>query len=164
MTTASLILLLVTLQRLSELIIARRNTAALMAGGAIEHGAAHYPVMVLLHASWLAGLWWFGWNAVVNWPLMYLYFALQFFRIWILATLGSRWSTRILTVPNEQLVVRGPYRFVRHPNYLLVLLEVPLLPFALGLNGFALLYGLLNIAMLMWRIRVEEAALTPARQ
>jgi methyltransferase len=164
MTTASIILLFVTLQRLSELVIARRNTAALMAKGAVEHGAAHYPVMVLLHASWLAGLWWFGWNAVVIWPLMYLYIALQAFRIWILATLGSRWSTRILTVPNEQLVVRGPYRFVRHPNYVLVLLEVPLLPLALGLNGFALLYGLLNIAMLAWRIRVEETALTPARR
>jgi methyltransferase len=164
MTTATIVLLLVTLQRLSELIIARRNTTALLANGAIEHGAAHYPVMVLLHASWLAGLWWLGWNASVNWPLLYLYIALQAFRIWILATLGSRWSTRILTVPNEQLVVRGPYRFVRHPNYLLVLLEVPLLPLVLGLNGFALLYGMLNIAMLAWRLRVEETALTPARQ
>jgi methyltransferase len=164
MTTASIILLLVTLQRLSELVIARRNTAALMAKGAVEHGSAHYPVMVLLHASWLLGLWWLGWNALVIWPLMYFYIALQVFRIWILATLGSRWSTRILTVPNERLVVRGPYRFVRHPNYVLVLLEVPLLPLALGLSGFALLYGLLNIAMLGWRIRVEETALTPARQ
>jgi methyltransferase len=164
MTTASIILLLVTLQRLSELVIARRNTAALMAKGAVEHGAAHYPAMVLLHASWLLGLWWLGWNTLVIWPLMYLYIALQVFRIWILATLGSRWSTRILTVPNERLVVRGPYRFVRHPNYVLVLLEVPLLPLALGLNGFALLYGLLNIAMLAWRIRVEETALTPARR
>jgi methyltransferase len=164
MTTASIILLFVTLQRFSELVIARRNTAALMAKGAVEHGAAHYPAMVLLHASWLLGLWWLGWNALVIWPLMYLYIALQVFRIWILATLGSRWSTRILTVPNEQLVVRGPYRFVRHPNYVLVLLEVPLLPLALGLNGFALLYGLLNIAMLAWRIRVEETALTPARR
>lgn len=164
MTTASIILLLVTLQRLSELVIARHNTAALMTKGAVEHGATHYPVMVLLHASWLLGLWWFGWDAVVVWPLLYLYIALQAFRIWILATLGARWSTRILTVPNEQLVVRGPYRFVRHPNYLLVLMEVPLLPLALGLNGFALLYGLLNIAMLAWRIRIEETALTLARR
>jgi methyltransferase len=163
-TTASIILLLVTLQRVSELVMARRNTAVLMDKGAVEHGAAHYPVMVLLHASWLAGLWWLGWNAVVIWPLLYLYIALQLFRIWILATLGSRWSTRILTVPNEELVVRGPYRLMRHPNYVLVLLEVPLLPLALGLNGFALLYGLLNIAMLAWRIRVEETALTPARR
>jgi methyltransferase len=163
MTTASVILLLVTLQRFSELVIARRNTSALIAKGAIEHGAAHYPVMVLLHASWLAGLWWFGWNAVVVWPLICLYIALQAFRIWILATLGSRWSTRILTVPNEHLVVRGPYRFVRHPNYVLVLLEVPLLPLALGLTWFAVLCGLLNVAMLAWRISVEEAALKASR-
>ena len=163
MTTASIILLLVTLQRLSELVIAKRNTAGLVARGAVEHGASHYPVMVLLHASWLVGLWWFGWNASVIWPLMALYIALQGFRVWILATLGSRWTTRILTVPNEALVARGPYKFMRHPNYALVLLEVPLLPLALGLTWFAVLYGALNIAMLAWRIRIEEAALSPSR-
>jgi methyltransferase len=162
-TTATVILALVTLQRLSELVIARCNTALLMARGAVEHGASHYPVMVLLHASWLAGLWWFGWNSVVLWPLMYLYFALQGFRVWILATLGSRWTTRILTVPHETLVLGGPYRYMRHPNYALVLLELPLLPLALGLPWFALLYGMLNVAMLIWRIRIEEAALQPSR-
>lgn len=163
MTTASIILLLVTLQRLSELVIAKRNTAGLIAKGAVEHGASHYPVMVLLHASWLAGLWWFGWNATIVWPFMLLYIALQAFRIWILATLGSRWTTRILTVPNETLVAKGPYKFVRHPNYLLVLLEVPLLPLAFGLTWFAALYGVLNIAMLAWRIRIEDQALQPSR-
>lgn len=163
MTAALIILTLVTLQRLSELVIAKSNTAELMAKGAVEHGASHYPVMVLLHASWLAGLWWFGWNAAVIWPIMFAYIALQAFRVWILATLGKRWTTRILTVPHETLVARGPYRFMRHPNYALVLLEVPLLPLALGLPWFALLYGLLNIAMLMWRIRIEEQALRPSR-
>jgi methyltransferase len=163
MTTALIILTLVTLQRLSELVIAKRNTAALMAKGAIEHGASHYPVMVLLHASWLAGLWWFGWNATVIWPFMMAYIALQAFRVWILATLGKRWTTRILTVPNETLVAKGPYRFIRHPNYALVLLEVPLLPLAFGLPWFALLYGLLNIAMLAWRIRIEDQALQSSR-
>lgn len=163
MTTASIILLLVTLQRLSELVIAKRNTAGLIAKGAVEHGASHYPVMVLLHASWLAGLWWFGWNATIVWPFMLLYIALQAFRIWILATLGSRWTTRILTVPNETLVAKGPYKFVRHPNYLLVLLEVPLLPLALGLPWFGALFGALNIAMLAWRIRIEDQALKESR-
>lgn len=163
MTAALIILTLVTLQRLSELIIAKSNTAGLLAKGAVEHGASHYPVMVLLHASWLAGLWWFGWNAEVIWPFMLGYIALQVFRIWILATLGKRWTTRILTVPNETLVARGPYRFMRHPNYALVLLEVPLLPLALGLPWFALLYGVLNIAMLVWRIKIEDQALKPSR-
>jgi methyltransferase len=163
MTAALIILTLVTLQRLSELVIARRNTAGLLAKGAVEHGAAHYPVMVLLHASWLAGLWWFGWNATIIWSFMLLYIALQAFRIWILVTLGTRWTTRILTVPNETLVAKGPYKYIRHPNYLLVLLEVPLLPLAFGLPWFAMLYGLLNIAMLAWRIRIEDQALKPAR-
>ena len=162
-TTAIIILALVTLQRLSELIIAKRNTAQLQAKGAVEHGASHYPVMVLLHASWLLGLWWLGWNATIIWPLMLAYIALQGFRIWILATLGSRWTTRILTLPNETLVARGPYRFMRHPNYALVLLEVPLLPLALGLNAFAIIYCILNIAMLAWRIRIENAALLASR-
>ncbi len=162
-TAASIILAFVTLQRLSELIIARQNTKGLLAKGAVEHGASHYPVMVLLHATWLSGLWWFGWNASVVWPFMLIYILLQAFRIWILASLGSRWTTRILTVPNETLVARGPYRFMRHPNYALVLLEVPLLPLALGLNAYALLFGLLNVAMLTWRIRIEESVLSPSR-
>jgi methyltransferase len=158
-TAATWVLALVTLQRLSEVVIANSNTRALIAKGGVETGAAHYPVMVLLHASWLAGLWWFGWNNPVVWSLLLAYGALQFFRVWILATLGRRWTTRIITVPGETLVARGPYRFVKHPNYLLVLLEVPLLPLALNLPWLALLFGLLNIAMLFWRIRVENAAL-----
>jgi methyltransferase len=156
---ATWVLALVTLQRLSEVVIANRNTRELLAKGGVESGAAHYPVMVLLHASWLACLWWFGWNNQVIWSLLIAYGALQFFRVWILATLGRRWTTRIITVPGETLVARGPYQFVKHPNYLLVLLEVPLLPLALNLPWLALIFGLLNIAMLIWRIRVENAAL-----
>jgi methyltransferase len=164
MTAAIIILILVTAQRLSELVIARRNTVALKAQGAIEHGASHYPVMVLLHASWLLGLWWFGFHAEINWPLMALYIVLQGFRFWILVSIGKRWTTRILAIPGETLVARGPYRFMRHPNYVLVFLEVPLLPLALGLPWFALVFALLNIAMLTWRIGVEEKALSPSRR
>jgi methyltransferase len=162
-TTVTIVLLLVTLQRLSELVIARANTARLMGAGGVELGASHYPVMVLLHATWLVGLWWFGWNAQIIWPLLWCYIALQGFRIWILATLGHRWTTRIISVPNEKLVARGPYRFMRHPNYALVLLEVPLLPLALGLTWFAACYGLLNVAMLVWRISIEERAISGSR-
>lgn len=164
MTGAIALLLFVTLQRLSELVIARRNTTTLFKQGAIETGAAHYPVMVLLHASWLAGLWWFGWNAALNPWFTAAYAALQVFRVWILATLGKRWTTRILTVPGETLVKRGPFKLFRHPNYLLVALEVPLLPLALGLTWFAALFGVLNFAMLKWRIRTENAALGYSQQ
>jgi methyltransferase len=159
MTWALAILSLVTLQRLSELIIAKRNTAGLMAKGAVEHGASHYPVMVLLHASWLAGVWWFGWSATIVWPFMALYIALQVFRVWILVTLGKRWTTRIITVPNETLVRQGPFQYLRHPNYALVLLEVPLLPLAFDLPWFAMLFGMLNVFMLHWRINIEDQAL-----
>jgi methyltransferase len=157
--TALIILTLVTLQRLSELVIARRNTAALMQQGAIESGASHYPVMVALHASWLIGLWYFGWNQPVNWLLLAFYLLLQVGRIWVLATLGPRWTTRIITVPGETLVARGPYKFVRHPNYAVVALEMPLLPLVFGLTWYAILFGLLNFAMLAWRISIENAAL-----
>jgi methyltransferase len=159
MTLALVVLMLITVQRGSELVIARRNTRELMRMGAVEHGSSHYPVMVALHASWLAGLWFWGWNAVLTWPFLLAYAALQPLRFWILASIGRRWTTRILAVPGETLVARGPYRFLRHPNYALVLLEVPLLPLAFGMTNFALAFGVLNVAMLAWRISVEEAAL-----
>jgi methyltransferase len=157
-TPAIALLVLVTLQRLSEVVIAQRNTRALLLAGGVETGAAHYPLMVLLHASWLAGLWWFGWNSAISMPLLVLYLALQVFRLWILLTLGRRWTTRIITVPGEKPVTQGPYRFMRHPNYALVALEMPLLPLVFGLTWFAALFGLLNLAMLAWRIHAEEFA------
>jgi methyltransferase len=155
------VLVLVSLQRLSELLIARRNTAALLAKGGIETGAAHYPVMVALHASWLVGLWWFGWNQIVHMVALVPYIILQFGRVWVLATLGRRWTTRIISVSGEELVARGPYRFLRHPNYAIVALEIPLLPLAFGLPTYALVFGLLNLAMLAWRISAEEKAIAP---
>jgi methyltransferase len=159
MTAAIVVLVLVTLQRLSELVIARRNTQALLARGGVEHGSSHYPVMVALHGAWLIGLWVYGWNATVSGPLLAAYIALQVLRFWTLASIGRRWTTRILTVPEDTLVTTGPYRFLRHPNYAVVLLEVPLLPMTLGLETFALVFGFLNVAMLLWRITVEERAL-----
>jgi methyltransferase len=158
---AFIILTFVTLQRLSELVIARRNTTELLRQGAVESGASHYPVMVALHASWLIGLWYFGWNQPVNWLLLSFYLLLQAGRIWVLATLGPRWTTRIITIPGETLVARGPYKFIRHPNYAVVALEMPLLPLVFGLIWYAILFGLLNLAMLAWRISIEEKALRP---
>jgi methyltransferase len=160
---ALLLLIFVTLQRLSELVIAQRNTRALLEHGGVEHGAAHYPVMVLLHASWLAALWWFGWDQPLNMFWLFVYALLQVFRVWILMTLGRRWTTRIITVPNETLVAAGPFRFLRHPNYALVALEVPVLPLVFGLHWLALIFAALNFAMLAWRINVEEQALQPLR-
>lgn len=158
---ALVVLALVTAQRLSELVIARRNTARLLAQGAHEVGSSHYPVMVALHASWIIGLWVFAPSHAVSLVFLALYGVAQVFRVWILATLGRRWTTRILLVPGEHLVTRGPYRFMRHPNYALVAVEMPLLPMVFGLWWFAVLFGLLNLGMLAWRISIEERALRP---
>jgi methyltransferase len=162
-TGALLLLMFVTLQRLSELMIARRNTKALMDIGGVEYGASHYPVMVALHAGWLVVLWWLGRGEELQWLWLAAYGVLQVFRLWILATLGRRWTTRIITVPGERLVTAGPFKWLRHPNYVLVALEVPVLPMIFGLWQVALIFAILNLAMLAWRISVEEQALGALR-
>lgn len=150
---------LVTLQRLGELALARRNTRRLLARGAVETGASHYPLIVGLHAAWLAGLWWLARVEPVRPGWLAVYLGLQGFRVWILASLGERWTTRVITVPGEALVRRGPYRFVRHPNYLLVAAEIAVLPLVFGLPLFAAVFSALNAAVLWVRIRAEDAAL-----
>lgn len=155
-----LVVLLVALQRLLELRVAARNTARLRAQGAVEHGARHYPLFVLLHTSWLTAL------ALAvpaerlpDWRLLLAFAALQPLRWWIVRSLGGRWTTRILVLPGAELVRRGPYRWLRHPNYLLVALEIPLLPLAFQAPGLAAAFGLANLALLAWRRRVEDRAL-----
>ena len=158
MTPAPLFIAFVALQRLTELVIARRNTARLLARGGREHGGGHYPVMVALHASWLAAIAVLGWNEPIVWPFLALYALLQAFRVWILVSLGERWTTRIIVL-DEPLVARGPYRFIRHPNYWLVVAEIAVTPLVLGLWQIALVWSVLNAAMLWWRIREEDKAL-----
>lgn len=157
---AWLILALVALQRLGELAIANRNTRALMAQGAVEVGAAHYPLIVGLHLAWLIAI-----AAAlphpprVSYPLLAVFILLQAGRVWVLASLGRWWTTRIITLPGAPLVRRGPYRFVRHPNYLVVTGEIAVLPLVFGEVWVAVAFSALNAAVLAWRIRAEEAAL-----
>jgi methyltransferase len=158
------LLVLVMAQRLAELVIAKRNTAALMASGGVEHGAAHYPLIVLMHAAWLVGLWLFAAGLEPDLPLAALYLALQAFRIWTLVSIGSRWTTRIIVVPGETLVAKGPYRFMRHPNYAVVVAEILVLPLVFGLHLYALIFSLLNAGMLAIRISAEERALADVRR
>jgi methyltransferase len=159
MTLSGYILLFVTVQRLCELVLAQRNTSRLLAAGAIEAGLAHYPVMVALHAAWLAALWFQGWNRPVNLILLAVFAVMQILRIWVIASLGGRWTTRIIVLPEAPLVVNGPFRFVRHPNYCIVTAEIALLPLALGLTGAAIVFSILNAAMLTVRIGCENRAL-----
>jgi methyltransferase len=159
MTLPIIILALVTLQRLSELVIAQRNTRALLARGAVEIGAGHYPLIVLLHAAWLIGLWILARDRPVNIPLILVFVVLQAFRVWILATLGPRWTTRIIVLPGEALVARGPYRLIPHPNYAVVIAEIAVLPLAFGLVWYAVVFSVLNAAVLTIRISAENKAL-----
>ena len=163
MTPATLLLALVTLERLAELWLARRNTAALVAAGAVEFAPGHYPLIVLLHTLWLAGLWLLGWNnpAGTFWLLIFL--LLQILRVWVLATLGPRWTTRIIVQPGAALVARGPYRWLSHPNYVVVVGEIAVLPLCLGLPWYALIFSVANAAVLTIRIRAENAALIGMR-
>jgi methyltransferase len=156
------VLAAVTLQRLAELAYSRHNEKRLRAQGAVEHGAGHYPAMVAIHASWLIALWWFA-SALRPDPWMLLLFLmLQGLRVWVLATLGGRWTTRIMALPTAALVARGPYRFMTHPNYAVVTAEIFVLPMAYGLVALALAFSCLNAAILWVRIRAEDKALRGA--
>jgi len=153
------ILALVTLQRLGELWLSNRNTRRLIARGAREHSPGHYPLIVAVHALWLAALWWLAPSRPVDGFWLAMFVVIELARIWVLASLGPRWTTRIIVIPDAPLVRRGPYRFVNHPNYLVVAAEIAVLPLVFGLWQVALIFTLLNAAILTVRIRAENAAL-----
>jgi methyltransferase len=159
MIVSILILALVTAQRLGELVVAQRNTRRLLAAGGVEQGADHYPLMVGLHAAWLAGLWLLAWDRPAHLAWVAVYGVLEMLRVWVLISIGSRWTTRIIVVPGETLVRKGPYRFIRHPNYAVVVGEIAVLPLVFGLTAYAVVFSLLNASLLWLRIRAEEAAL-----
>ncbi len=158
------ILAFVTLQRLVELPIARANTARLLAAGGHEVAPGHYPVIVALHASWLVALWWFAPGRPIHIGFLILFALAEVGRVWVLRTLGPRWTTRIIIVPGEKLVTGGPYRFVDHPNYLVVTAEILLLPLVFGLWQLAVLFTLLNASILTVRIGAENRALSKTQR
>ena len=153
------ILAYVTLERLAELAFAGRNTTRLRAVGAREYGAGHYPLIVAVHALWIATLWVLGTGRTPDPFWLALYVLLQAARIWVLATLGPRWTTRIIVLPGEDLVKEGPYRFLNHPNYWVVAGEIAVLPLVFGLPWVALVFTILNAAILWVRVREENRAL-----
>jgi methyltransferase len=161
---AELILTLVTLQRAGELIISGNNTRKLLARGAVEVASGHYPLIVAVHAAWLLSLWVFGRHQQVNLVALGVYLLLQGFRIWILRTLGARWTTRIIVLPEQPLVSTGPYRFLSHPNYVVVAGEIAVLPLVFNLPRLAALFTVLNAVVLAVRIRAENRALAAYRE
>lgn len=159
MTLAGAILLFVTAERLAELWLSARNTARLLEKGAREHAPGHYPLIVALHAAWLVGLWVLAWDAQVALAWLTLFGLLQVLRVWVLVTLGRRWTTRIIVPHGAPLVHGGPYRFLRHPNYVVVIGEIAVLPLVFSMPLYALVFSLLNGAVLAVRISAEEEAL-----
>ncbi len=155
----AVLLTFLTVQRLAELWWAKQNEARLLAGGGIESGHSHLPLMILFHAAWMAGLWLLAYDRPVDPFFLVLFVILQIARFWVLITLGRRWTIRIIAVPGEQLVTDGPYRFFHHPNYAVVSGEIAVVPLALGLPVYALVFSILNAAVLTIRITAENAAL-----
>jgi methyltransferase len=155
---------LVALERLIELARARRNTARLRRLGAVEADAGGYPLFVLLHAGWLMSLAFFvPAETQPDWLLIALFALLQLGRIWVIVSLGRYWTTRIVTLPDAPLVQTGPFRYLRHPNYLLVAAEIAVLPLAFGAVAVAATFSALNLVLLARRIRIEERVLAPRR-
>lgn len=150
----------VAVQRLAELAYSRRNTARLLAVGGIEAGARHYPLVVAVHGLWLGTL---LVTVPADAPLhmipLGLYLLLQGVRYWVIRTLGENWTTRIIRVPGRALVQSGAYRYLRHPNYAVVVGEIALLPMVFGAWWTALVFSVANAAVLAHRIRIENQAL-----
>lgn len=164
MSPLPVIVSLVTLARLGELAYSAHNARALKARGAIERGAGHYPLIVALHAAWLLALIVLvPWDAPMNWFWLSAFIALQALRLWTIRSLGPYWTTRVYDLPGVPVARRGPYRFIAHPNYLVVAGEIAALPLAFGAWRIAVIFSVFNGLLLFWRIRVEERALAPRR-
>ena len=160
MTIVMAILLAVAIQRSAELLLAARNTRRLRAQGAIEFDPSGYPLLVVLHVGWLCAIALaLPADSGVSWPLLAVFGVLQLGRLWVIATLGGRWTTRVIVLPGAGLIAHGPYRWCRHPNYLIVIGEIALLPLAFGATRIAVTFSLCNLALLVRRISIEDAAL-----
>lgn len=155
---AALFLLYVIAERLIELPIATRNTKRLKGQGGIEHSPHHYPLIVAVHTLWILAMVVFGYDNMVSTFWLVVYAVLQILRVYILGTLGKRWTTRIIVLPGEAKVTKGPFALVPHPNYLLVIAEIMVAPLVLGLWEVAAIFGALNAGVLVIRISAEERA------
>ncbi|MFJ2669798.1 isoprenylcysteine carboxyl methyltransferase family protein [Streptomyces sp. NPDC087525] len=162
------LVLAVGAERVAELVVARRNTRWSLARGAVERGRGHYPPMVALHTLLLLGCLAEVWLAdrpfdpALGWPMAAVVLAAQALRWWCIRTLGPRWNTRVLVVPGLPLVTGGPYRLLRHPNYVAVAAEGIALPLVHGAWITALLFTVFNAVLLTIRIRCENRALESA--
>lgn len=153
-----LVIIVVAAQRLAELVHARRNTKRLLSEGAVEYGAGHYRPLVAMHAFWLvtlAGSILFS-PPQIDYSLLVFFILLQVARVWVIVSLGRFWTTRIICPVNGPLVRRGPYRYLNHPNYIIVSLEIAVLPLCFGEDWIAFIFSVLNGVMISIRIHAEN--------
>ena len=161
------LLLAVGLERIAELVVSKRNAAWSFARGGVETGRGHYPPMVVLHTGLLAGclieplVTHRGFSPALGWPMIALELAAQALRWWCITTLGPRWNTRVIVVPDLPLVDKGPYKYLRHPNYVAVVVEGAALPLAGSAWITAITFTCLNAVLLTVRLRCEVRALAP---
>jgi methyltransferase len=153
----------ITAERAAEPLIAARNDKGLLARGGVVHAEPLFPLILALHVAWLAGLWWLAWERPMHPAWLAVFVILQGLRFWVMAALGRRWTTRIITVPGETLVRTGPYRFLKHPNYWVVVGEIAVLPLVFGLPLFAAVFSALNAVALFIRVGIENRALASLR-
>lgn len=162
--TAGWVLASVVLQRVAEIVWAKRNERRLRDRGGVEHGAGHYPAMVGMHVGWLVATALESSSTRRIRPVVLTGYALlQPLRYWVIRSLGDRWTTRIFVVPDEAPVRHGPYRYLRHPNYAVVVAEIVLLPAGLGAPRTAGCFTVLNALVMAVRIPAEQRALAGAR-
>ncbi|MDB5139408.1 MAG: Isoprenylcysteine carboxyl methyltransferase family protein [Mucilaginibacter sp.] len=147
------------LQRLSELFIARKNEKWLLANGAIQYGQSHYPFMISLHTMFIVSLiveYILRGGTPISWIFLGLFLVILSFKFWALSSLGKYWNTKIYRIPGVYPVKKGPYKFLKHPNYIEVICEIAIIPLVFHLYYTAIIFTILNAIMLTVRIRVEN--------
>jgi methyltransferase len=159
----------IILQRLTELAIARKNEKWMKSHGALEFGSGHYPAMVMIHSAFILSMFaevvFFHRELSAYWPVLLVLFVLtQLMRIWALMSLGPYWNTKIIVLPSAKIVKKGPYRFIKHPNYVIVALELIIIPLMFNAYWTAAIFTILNIVILSVRIPAEEKALAQLTQ
>jgi methyltransferase len=152
----------IILLRIGELLLAKSNEKWLLQNGAVEYGKKHYPFIVALHVSFLLSLiieYYLKHPVTYNLFLLIFYFLLLAFKAWVILSLGKFWNTKIYHISNYPLIKKGPYKFLKHPNYLVVILEIAIIPLIFQLYFTAVIFTLLNAIMLSVRIKEENRAL-----
>jgi len=149
--------------RITELLISKRNEKWLIENGAVEFGRSHYPLIVILHILFIVSLiieYYLRSSSFFNIWFLFLYFLLVALKIWVISSLGKFWNTKIFRIADAPLITNGPYKFLKHPNYIIVIAEIVVIPLVFNLYYTAIIFSALNAVMLTIRIREENKALS----